>query len=377
MRLKRVLPCLTGLILQQACVWGRPFKQVLMLYQAFLPGPATRPKPWGRLLCLEPLEARLALSGTDLWEVVPGRRVSDLDFGAGGQAYFLGSESVPGGHPILRRDSANGDLSQIPGGAVSVAVDPQGVPWVVNSAGNIFRWNVGRNDWDVLPGRARQIDIGANGAVWTLGWNSTAGGYDIFRYDAGRNDWVSVPGGATAITVDPVGNAWVVNSNGDTFRDRPGVYISNVSVREGDAGVTSAELTLSLSRPAGERVAVNWRTLDGTARAGSDYDAASGTVVFEPGQTSKTITVGIRGDRTFEADETFGVALTAVNAVAAQTGTVTILNDDPNPIRNLLGAWAGRFEALLRSSAPRTHKDGERGTRKSARSSTTTPCGTP
>ena len=61
-----------------------------------------------------------------------------------------------------------------------------------------------------------------------------------------------------------------------------------------------------------------------------DYYAKSGTLTFQPGQTSKSITISVRGDRTQEADETFFVNLSgATNAqIADGQGKGTILNDD-------------------------------------------------
>src|SRR5207302_7050720 len=67
--------------------------------------------------------------------------------------------------------------------------------------------------------------------------------------------------------------------------------------------------------------------------AGSDYIATSGTLTFDPGQTSKTITVLVNGDTTFEPNETFTIHLSnASNAtIAVGDGTGTIANDDPAP----------------------------------------------
>ncbi len=75
---------------------------------------------------------------------------------------------------------------------------------------------------------------------------------------------------------------------------------------------------------------VDWGTLGFDANAGPDYDAGSGRVTFDPGDTSETITVNVVGDPVVEADETFEVQLgNAVGATIADgSGTGTILNDD-------------------------------------------------
>lgn len=115
-------------------------------------------------------------------------------------------------------------------------------------------------------------------------------------------------------------------------RDCPaGISIGDVSVDEGTAASGLARLTVTLSERASSTVTVDWATVDGTATvADHDYRPASGTLVFAPGQKSKTIAVTVWADANTESDETFGVRLSnPVNATLLQdTGTVTIRTDD-------------------------------------------------
>jgi hypothetical protein len=78
-------------------------------------------------------------------------------------------------------------------------------------------------------------------------------------------------------------------------------------------------------------VTVQYATQGGTAIDGSDYRGAAGTLTFGPGETSKTVTVLVNGDRMGEPDETFAVNLTsATNATIADgQGIGTILDDEP------------------------------------------------
>ena len=110
----------------------------------------------------------------------------------------------------------------------------------------------------------------------------------------------------------------------------PNISINDVAVAEGNAGPTSAIFNVSLSAASGQTVSVNFATANGSATAGSDYVAASGTLTFNPGQTAKSISVTVNGDTTNEPDETFFVNLsTPTNATIARSkGTGTILNDD-------------------------------------------------
>src|SRR5437016_5529813 len=79
----------------------------------------------------------------------------------------------------------------------------------------------------------------------------------------------------------------------------------------GDTGTHTAVLTVSLSAASGQTVTVTFATANGTASAGSDYTAASGTLTFAPGQLSQTVTVLVNGDRLGEPNETFFVNLSA------------------------------------------------------------------
>lgn len=111
--------------------------------------------------------------------------------------------------------------------------------------------------------------------------------------------------------------------------DEPTVSIADVSGPEGD-GDGEAQLLVSLSRAAASEVLVDYRTIDATATAGLDYRTAVGTLTFTAGQTSRTIKVGLLGDRIDEPDETFEVRLSNARgaSLARARATVTILDDD-------------------------------------------------
>jgi len=102
---------------------------------------------------------------------------------------------------------------------------------------------------------------------------------------------------------------------------------------EGKSGVSYFIFTVSLSAASGQTVSVNFATADGTATSSgksADYQAASGTLTFAPGETTKTIRLAVYGDTRKEADETFFLNLSAaVDAIIGDgQGLGTILNDD-------------------------------------------------
>jgi hypothetical protein len=104
-------------------------------------------------------------------------------------------------------------------------------------------------------------------------------------------------------------------------------------VTEGNAGTTNATFTVTLSAASTQVITVNFATANGTAVAPGDYTAASGTLTFAAGETSKTIIVPVVGDLLDEANETFLVNLSsAANAVIADNqGIGTITDDDLAP----------------------------------------------
>ncbi|MBV8516018.1 MAG: right-handed parallel beta-helix repeat-containing protein [Acidobacteria bacterium] len=119
----------------------------------------------------------------------------------------------------------------------------------------------------------------------------------------------------------------------------PVLVIGNVSQSEGTGGSTTFTFPVSLSAPSGQTVTVHYATADGSAGAGSDYGATSGTLTFAPGVTTQTVDVPVTGDATNEANETFTVNLSASTnaAIATATGTGTIVNDDPVPSLSIAG----------------------------------------
>jgi Ca2+-binding RTX toxin-like protein len=110
----------------------------------------------------------------------------------------------------------------------------------------------------------------------------------------------------------------------------PGITINNVTKKEGNSGSTTFTFTVTLSKSASSNVTVKYATADGTATS-SDYTTKSGTLTFTPGQTSKTISITVKGDTTQEPDEVFFVNLSSASAnatIADTQGVGTIQNDD-------------------------------------------------
>src|SRR3954447_9731241 len=125
--------------------------------------------------------------------------------------------------------------------------------------------------------------------------------------------------------------------------DPPHITVTGSHVSE-KAG--AAVFTVSLDG-AGS-VSVHYATADGSAFAGSDYTAQSGTLTFGRSETAKTVSVPITDDTVSEGDETFKLQLSGASGAASSgndlSGTATISDDDaiaPVPTTSPTGSSAG------------------------------------
>jgi glucose/arabinose dehydrogenase len=116
------------------------------------------------------------------------------------------------------------------------------------------------------------------------------------------------------------------------FAAQPAVTmaIANSSVFEGNSATTNAVFTVTLSAASAAPVSASWTTANGSAKAGTDYTGATGSVSFPAGVTSRTVTVAVHGDASIEGNEIFYVDLSAPSgATLADARAVgTIRNDD-------------------------------------------------
>lgn len=110
------------------------------------------------------------------------------------------------------------------------------------------------------------------------------------------------------------------------------LFVSSPEVAEGNNGQKTAVFEIHLSQAYSSALTFNFETADGTAKAGSDYVAAQGSVTFLAGQTVATVEVAIKGDRAIEKSEQFSLVVTPTaeikNGPASHSGMATILNDD-------------------------------------------------
>ncbi|MET0551964.1 MAG: Calx-beta domain-containing protein [Vicinamibacteria bacterium] len=121
----------------------------------------------------------------------------------------------------------------------------------------------------------------------------------------------------------------------------PEMNVADLTATDLPAG--TAAFVVTLSAPSAEPVTVDYATVDDTARAGTDYVAASGTLTFPPGALTAQIPVTILADGMDEPDEQFRLDLSAASGaiLADNTAVATIVDGDPPP-----GIEAGHCERV-------------------------------
>jgi len=153
-----------------------------------------------------------------------------------------------------------------------------------------------------------------------------------------KGDRLGEPNETFFINLTAASNATILDGQGvgTIVDDESRVSINDVVRAEGDSGTITFVFTVSLSTPYDASVTVRFATSDGTAKTSdNDYFASSGSLTFAPGQTQKTVTIKVRGDRRKESNETFFVNLSeAKNSLILKSrGIGTIVNDDGDAVR--------------------------------------------
>ena len=135
-------------------------------------------------------------------------------------------------------------------------------------------------------------------------------------------------GGASITTASATGTI----QNDDTLPPPTlAIAATDANKAEGDSGTTAFTFTVTRSGDTSGTTTVDFATSDGTAIAGADYNANTGTLTFNPGEASKTIIVDVIGETLVETDETFSVTLSNASGGASITTASadgTIQNDD-------------------------------------------------
>jgi hypothetical protein len=152
-------------------------------------------------------------------------------------------------------------------------------------------------------------------------------------YEADEHVTVDLSNPTGATIADDSGTGTITNDDA-----APTFAINDVSLAEGNAGITSFTFTVTKSGATQLGSSVQYATGGGAATAGVDYAANSGTLSFTAGATSQPVTVLVNGDTVFESNETFNVVLSGSidGTISDATGVGTITNDDKQPTTLIL-----------------------------------------
>lgn len=168
------------------------------------------------------------------WEQIGGQLASDIAVGGNGAVWITTKTPLGGGFQVAKFNGSGWDLTD--GGAVRLAVGPTGVPWVVTSAGIVFRRtssSATSGSWEQLPfgeGPVFDIGIGPGNYAWTTRNIDTPVGkflsVAVWNEQAATSDqapvkkwlsWLAMSSGTTpnsSISVGPNGNPFFLTTTG-------------------------------------------------------------------------------------------------------------------------------------------------------------------
>jgi pectate lyase len=157
---------------------------------------------------------------------------------------------------------------------------------------------------------------------------------------------VVLSGPTNATLGDPQAVGTILND------DPPGLSITDVDVVEPVSGTRPAVFTVTLSPTSASAVTVNYATTALSATAGKDYDDTSGTLTFDPGVSTRPLSVTVHADAVTEGVESFRVNLTAASGAAIAYGQAIGRIHDPGELftvvpcrvldtRNTAGPYGG------------------------------------
>jgi hypothetical protein len=162
---------------------------------------------------------------SSLYDSYLGLSTSAVDVGTNlnGSTWTVSSTAISGGYQIYQRGGFNTWYADTTGrGAIRIAVDPNGYPWIVDNLHRVFRGlsnSVFTMAWQQMPGNATDIGSGGGG-VWMVTDTPIWGAeYTMAKWDESSWSWISdaANGGARRIAVSDSGIPWVVTVGGNIW----------------------------------------------------------------------------------------------------------------------------------------------------------------
>ncbi|MCA0352712.1 MAG: CSLREA domain-containing protein [Chloroflexi bacterium] len=215
-------------------------------------------------------------------------------------------------YPIVESTSSGGGLTQIIGSYIGASNTALTLDFYSQGACDPSNFGEGQSYIGSFA-----INTGPTGAI---------------SYTANLTTTVALGQRVTATAVDGSGNTSEF-SRCSSVGNLPSVSVNDVTLTEGNSGITQFNFTLSLSAVSPNPVVVDYVTADDTAIAPDDYTAASTTATIPANTLSIPVTIEVHGDTQFELNERFFInLLSATNAAIGDgQGIGTITNDDTAP----------------------------------------------
>ena len=142
-------------------------------------------------------------------------------------------------------------------------------------------------------------------------------------------------------------NVSFVSASGATIREphlHPVTITDDESMPTASLTATTAEVdesqpsvaaVITLSGASSSSITVDYATADGTAKAGSDYTATSGTVTFAPGETQKTVLIPVLDDSVYEGNQSFTLSISNVSGATLAASSASFTIDDNEAVPQL------------------------------------------
>jgi hypothetical protein len=263
--------------------------------------------------------------------------------GAGAKVSVAAVTGVPAGQPLLisvvgPRGISGGDVALSVTATSVVSPVMASVSDATTVEGGRARFTVRLNHpslqatpvtWstDGSTSTASASDVTPAWGSLTIPAGATTATFDVATADDRTDEddetfGVAISSGGGTLVVDRYGVGTIVDDD-----DPPTTSVRAASAREGDEGHAGVvDVPIVLSAASEKLITVRYATEDGAARAGTDYEATSGAVTFEPGETVQHVAVRLVGDHRRERDETFSLRL-----ADGSRGVVTIVDDDGPP----------------------------------------------
>ena len=253
--------------------------------------------------------------------------------------FAVGASANDAVYVYLHRDNGAGQPDHPQGGQVTT-LTKNGYNFEAPVAG-VNKYSVrtaprAENPWCT---GARSVQLAPNTHYWIYVWAGDTTTAQLARTNDGgetgksgwtiRNGRLSKPEGSGYSNYSPVGSAMKMQVEGRIARGGRILIQARVTVTEGVD--EAAEFEVRLDKAAANVVTVDYETVNQTAFAPGDFEATSGTLTFQPGETVKTVSVPIVNDTVAESDEEFNLKLSNASGatISLATGVATIVDSLP------------------------------------------------